>query len=173
MSAPYVGEIRMFGGNFPPAGWMTCDGQVLQISQYDVLFNLIGTTYGGDGQSTFNLPNLSGRVPIHMGTARSGTSYVIGSPAGVGTVTLTTNQIPNHNHAIAADSNVATSNQTGPGNNYYGATAATKVYSAKAPPLHPMLTTGSGGGGSQPHDNMQPYTAVTFIISLFGVYPSP
>src|SRR5437588_51269 len=109
MSAPYVGEIRMFGGSFPPAGWMTCDGQVLPISQYDTLFNLIGTTYGGDGQSTFNLPNLSGRVPIHMGTARSGTSYIIGELAGVDSVTLTTNQIPIHTHAILADANVATS----------------------------------------------------------------
>jgi len=151
---------------------MTCDGQSLPISNYDTLFQLIGTTYGGDGQTTFNLPNLSGRVPIHMGTARSGTSYVTGTVAGVDSVTLTTNQIPVHNHPIIADANVATSNQTGPGNNYYGATAATKVYSAKAPPLHPMLTTGSAGG-SQPHANMQPYAAVTFIISLFGVFPSP
>jgi microcystin-dependent protein len=150
---------------------MTCDGQTLPISQYDVLFQLIGTTYGGDGQTTFNLPNLSGRVPIHQGTARSGTSYVMGTQAGVSTVTLTTNQIPAHNHTIIADANIATSNQTGPGNNYYGTTASTKVYSAKAPPLHPMLTTGSAGV-SQPHENMQPYAAVTFIISLFGVFPS-
>ncbi len=172
MSSPYVGEIRMFGGNFPPSGWMTCDGQLLPISQYDTLFNLIGTTYGGDGVSTFGLPNLSGRVPIHQGTARSGTSYLIGGSAGVPTVTLSPSQIPIHNHGIVADNNAATSNQSGPSNNYYGTSSSPTLYSNKSTGLHPFLTTTSSGG-SLPHENMQPYLAVTFIISLFGVYPSP
>jgi microcystin-dependent protein len=173
MSAPYVGELRMFGGNFPPAGWMTCDGQTLLITDYDTLFNLIGTTYGGDGQTTFHLPNLSGRVPVHMGTARSGTSSIIGSPAGVSTVTLTPNQIPIHNHGIVADNNSATTNQASPTNNYYGnTTASTKpFYSAQGTNLKTLLTTTSQGG-SLPHENMQPYLAVTFIISLFGIFPS-
>lgn len=171
MGTPYVGEIRMFGGNFPPAGWMTCSGQLLPISEYDTLFNLIGTTYGGDGTSTFQLPNLSGRAPVHMGTARTGTVYNIGLPAGVETVTLTTQQIPNHTHPAIADNNTATTNQTSPSSNFYGHTATTNVYSSVATGLHTMMNLTSTGG-SQPHENMQPWLAVTFIISLFGVYPS-
>jgi microcystin-dependent protein len=173
MSSPYVGEIRMFGGSFAPSGWMTCDGQLLPISEYDTLFNLIGTTYGGDGQSTFALPNLSGRVPVHMGTnPGTGTSYVIGQTAGVSSVTLTTNQIPNHTHAAIADGNLNNTNQTSPSNAFYGTTAATKFYSTKTTGLQQM-TTLTSAGGSQPHENMQPYLAVTYIISLFGIYPSP
>ena len=173
MSSPYVGEIRMFGGSFAPAGWMTCDGQLLPISEYDTLFNLIGTTYGGDGQNTFALPTINGRVPVHMGTnPGTGTTYTLGELAGVSSVTLTTNQIPNHTHTPIADGNLTTTNQTNPTNNFYGTTASTKIYSTKTTGLQQM-TTLTTQGGSQPHDNMQPYLAVTYIISLFGIYPSP
>ena len=161
----------MFAGSFAPAGWMTCDGQVLPISQYDTLFNLIGTTYGGDGQSTFALPNLSGRLPVHMGQSPStGTTYTIGERSGTSTVTLTTQQIPIHNHPVIADNNNATTTQTGPGNDVYGNASPMAVYSATAT-LHPMFNLPLQGG-SQPHDNMMPYEAITFIISLFGVFPS-
>src|SRR5439155_25768157 len=108
MAQPYVGEIRMFAGNFAPAGWMFCEGQLLPISEYDLLFNLIGTTYGGDGQSTFALPDLQGRVPVHQGRSRSGTTYLVGEASGVETVTLTKDQIPAHNHGFVATAATAT-----------------------------------------------------------------
>jgi microcystin-dependent protein len=162
----------MFAGNFPPNGWMTCDGQTLAISEYDTLFNLIGTTYGGDGQSTFNLPSLAGRVPVHMGTGRTGTSYVIGQNGGVSSVTLSGNQTPQHSHPFVADNNGGNTNQAQPTNNFYGAPAAFQMYSNTATGLHPMMTLGQSGG-SQPHENMQPYLAITYIISLYGIYPSP
>ncbi len=161
----------MFGGNFAPAGWFTCDGQLLQISEYSALFQLIGTTYGGDGQTTFALPKLTGRVPVHMGTGAGLSTYVIGAQGGVQNVTLTTNQIPSHTHPIVADNNNATTNQTSPVNDFYGNASPAKIYSAKTSGLHPMMTL-PAQGGSQPHDNMQPYQAVTYIISLFGVFPS-
>jgi microcystin-dependent protein len=176
MSSPYVGEIRMFGGTFAPAGWMTCDGQLLPISEYDTLFNLIGTTYGGDGQSTFALPNLAARVPIHVGN--NGTStYNIGDNGGVTSVTLSTNQIPVHSHPFVADTgNVSTSVPT---NAYFANTNPNNYYTVPGTgPAQPLWRNFNAGtlpiqGGSQPHDNMQPYLAVTFIISLFGIYPSP
>ena len=171
MATSYVGEIRMFGGNFAPQGWMTCDGQLLSIAENDVLFNLIGTTYGGDGQTTFALPNLSGRVPMHMGQGSGLSSYFIGAQGGVQNVTLTSNQMPVHTHPIVADSNNATATQTSPVNDFYGNASPAKIYSAKTSGLHPMMTL-PAQGGSQPHDNMQPYLAVTYIISLYGVYPS-
>jgi microcystin-dependent protein len=163
----------MFGGSFAPAGWMTCDGQLLPISEYDTLFNLIGTTYGGDGQSTFALPNLSGRAALHMGSNGIST-YTIGESGGVTSVTLTTNQIPSHTHPAVGDNNASTTNSGSPSNGFYGNTSPNQIYSAGtvAGRIHPMMTLPSQGG-SQPHDNMQPYLAVTFIISLFGLYPSP
>lgn len=165
MSLPYVGEIRMFAGNFAPVGWMTCDGQLLSIADYDVLFNLIGTTYGGDGQNTFALPNLSGRIPMHMGGA-----FTIGETEGVEQVTLTTQQIPLHNHAILANSN--NGNQSSPQNGFPAASSL-----AQFSTVAPTGTLDGGaiaqGGGAQPHDNMMPYLSVTFIISLYGIYPSP
>src|SRR3954451_18200534 len=115
MPEPYVGEIRMFAGNFAPSGWMFCEGQALPISENDVLFQLIGTTYGGDGQETFNLPSLASRLPMHMGTGSTGTTYQIGEMAGVEQVTLTIQQIPNHTHAMLASGDVGTSPQ--PANN--------------------------------------------------------
>ena len=171
MSQPYVGEIRIFAGNFAPLGWMTCDGQLLDIASNSTLFQLIGTTYGGDGQTTFALPNLTGRVPVHQGTGSTGTSYTIGNMAGTSTVTLTTQQIPAHSHSVVADGNASNTNQTAPANNFYGTSSTIKVFSPRSTSLHPMMTL-APAGGSQPHDNMQPYLALTYIISLFGIYPT-
>lgn len=169
MGSPYVGEIRMFAGNFAPAGWMFCDGSLLPISDYDTLFNLIGTTYGGDGQSTFALPDLRGRVPVHMGTGAGLSTRVIGEMGGVEMVTLTTQQIPIHSHVPRAVS--GNGNQTTPQNGVW-AGAATSRYSSNAPNL-PMKTSLVGSSGSsQPHDNLMPYVAISFIISLFGIFPS-
>jgi len=171
--APYVGEIRMFAGNFAPAGWAFCQGQPLAIAENDVLFQLIGTTYGGDGEQTFNLPNLASRVPIHMGTGPDGTTYQIGEAAGVETVTLTTQQIPFHTHTMLA------SKSAGSNSNPQSQVLATPVASiyetntGSAPPVVPMNPSAIGpAGGSQPHENMQPFLVLNFIISLFGIYPS-
>lgn len=165
MSQPYIGEIRMFAGNFPPAGWMFCEGQVLPISENDALFSLIGTTYGGDGESTFVLPDLRGRVPLHQGNG-----YVLSETGGVETVTLTANQLPLHSHAVRASSAAATA-AAGP----TGVLAATKaaLYGSE-PPSRPMAANAvTHLGGSQPHDNMAPFLALSFIISLYGIYPWP
>ena len=170
MSSPYVGEIRMFGGNFAPAGWAFCSGQLMPISENETLFQLIGTTYGGDGQSTFALPDLQGRIPLHMGTASSGTTYQIGEKAGVETVTLTTQQIPGHNHAFLASTDTG---QTGaPAGQVVASSTQVKLYS-QFPPTNPMnVQTLSVVGGSQPHENMMPFLVVSYIISLFGIFPS-
>jgi microcystin-dependent protein len=175
MGQPYVGEIRLFGGNFAPVGWALCNGAPQSISSNPTLFQLIGTTYGGDGVQTFNLPNLQSRVPVHQGTGTSGT-YVIGQAAGVETVTLTTQQMPSHNHALVATS----SGQTlVPSTSTFPAVATTTNGTAIL--YAPGTTTGrtlnpatiKNDGGSQPHSNIQPYLAVNFIISLYGIYPSP
>jgi len=171
MGQPYVGEIRMFAGNFAPAGWAFCDGSLQAIDENQTLFSLIGTTYGGDGQATFALPDLRGRVPLNNGTGTSGTTYVIGSTGGVESVTLSTNQIPSHTHVAIADDNTATTNNTDPSNKYYGNPTPTTIYSARTTTLKQMASL-SSTGGSQPHDNLQPFLAVSFIISLFGIYPS-
>lgn len=170
MAQPYVGEVRMFAGNFAPAGWAFCDGQLLPISENETLFNLIGTTFGGDGESTFAVPDLRGRIPIHNGTANYGTSFVLGESAGVETVTLTTAQIPAHTHPLLASTDIGT--QSSPKNNLLSQSAA-KLYRAGNPSqwLHPQSV--SPVGGSQPHENFQPYLCVNFIISLFGIFPSP
>jgi microcystin-dependent protein len=171
MAQPYVGEIRIFAGNFAPAGWHFCDGTLLPISEYDTLFNLIGTTYGGDGQSTFAVPDLRGRMPMHMGTS-GGTTYVIGEMAGVESVTLTTGQIPSHTHTpqVSASGDAfepagRTWSRSGAGDRQYSSNTTGLVA------LHPQ-TVGATGGG-QPHDNMSPFLVTNFIISLFGIFPSP
>lgn len=172
MGTPYVGEIRMFGGNFAPAGWFFCDGSLLPISEYETLFQLLGTTYGGDGESTFAVPDLRGRLPNHQGTGPGLSTYVIGQQGGAEQVTLTVNQIPAHTHAPLAS--------TGPGGNSnpvdnIWATAANNFYSTAAPNSGAPLPNDaiSPAGGSQPHDNVQPFLCVSFIISLFGIFPSP
>lgn len=168
----YTGEIRMFGGNFAPAGWMFCDGSALPISENDSLFILIGTTYGGDGQTTFNLPDLRGRVPIHQGTNPStGTSFTIGEAAGVETVTLTTQQMPLHSHALAATNAIGT--QADPGGNLLANSQGPQPYIQEDPDGALNAQALVATGGNQPHDNMQPYLGINFIICLFGVYPSP
>ena len=175
MSQPYVGEIRMFGGSFAPAGWAFCAGQLLPISENETLFNLIGTTYGGDGQSTFGLPDLQGRVPVHAGTGGGGT-YTLGETGGTESVTLTTQQIPSHNHLVAS---------TAPGAS--GTPGPTTIMADQGPAGAPVSaylpfnnvtqvalrnTIVGPTGGNQPHDNMQPFLVVSYIISLFGIFPS-
>lgn len=169
MPEPYIGEIRMFAGSFPPAGWMFCNGQLLPISENDALFVVIGTTYGGDGQETFALPNLQSRVPMHQGTF-SGQTFQIGESGGVESVTLTTQQIPVHTHALLASTVIA--NAQTPGGNV-AAAGSGQIYTSNE-----SLTTMSNQsispiGGSQPHENVQPYLCISFIISLFGVFPAP
>ncbi|MGY4575323.1 phage tail protein [Bradyrhizobium pachyrhizi] len=172
MSESFVGEIRMFGGSFAPVGWNFCDGSLLAISQYDALFTLIGTTYGGDGQSTFAVPDLRGRLPIHAGTAGSGTTYVMGQTGGVENVTLTTQTIPQHSHAFIA------AKQTGTGSNPQGnildqTTGTIAMYIDGQPPDGPMASGMlTNTGGNLPHSNLQPLLCITFIISLYGIFPS-
>jgi microcystin-dependent protein len=173
MGQPFVGEIRMFAGNFAPNGWMFCEGATLPIAENEVLFQLIGTTYGGDGEETFNLPNLASRVPIHMGTGPDGTTYQIGEMAGTEQETLTTQQIPNHSHPelIANINGTAQS----PANNVLAKPVSSQpsllfwgtdsVVAMNAQAIGPA-------GGSQPHENTQPFLCINFIISLFGVFPS-
>lgn len=157
----------MFAGNFAPAGWMFCEGQLLPISENETLFNLIGTTYGGDGQSTFALPDLRGRLPMHMGN-----SFILAESGGVEEVTLTVSQIPAHSHPLLAANSPGS--VTSPSNNVY----------AQAVGFNPYVPGSSGNanmaanmvnpvGGSQPHNNFQPYLCINFIISLFGIFPSP
>jgi microcystin-dependent protein len=168
MSQPYVGEIRMFAGNFAPAGWMFTEGQLLPISQYETLFNLIGTTYGGDGQSTFALPDLRGRLPIHQGNG-----FTLAETGGAETITLTVAQIPAHGHTplgATQGQQLSPANATPaqPTSNQAG----TQIFNSAAPNTALWNGTIGSTGGSQPHDNFQPYLCVDFIISLFGVFPS-
>src|SRR5438132_4972405 len=168
MSSPFIGEIRMFAGNFAPAGWAFCNGALIPISENDTLFNLIGTTYGGDGQSTFALPDLQGRVPIHAGQGPGITqNYQLGEKAGVESVTLTTNQIPIHTHALLASTNTAL--DTAPTANVLAATITTKLYTEDVVDASASAQAVTPAGGSQPHENLMPYLAVSFIISLFGI----
>src|SRR5262249_46822202 len=169
MGEPYVGEIRMFAGNFAPNGWMFCEGQTLPISENEVLFQLIGTTYGGDGEETFNLPNLASRVPIHMGTGPDGVTYQIGEMAGTEQVTLSTQQIPNHTHTLLASVNI--SQDTNPQSKVLGQSSLAKMYIEDSPDAQLNASTLQPAGGSQPHENCQPFLCINFIISLFGVFP--
>jgi len=168
MAQPYVGEIRMFGGNFAPAGWMFCDGQLLPISENETLFQLIGTTYGGDGQSTFALPDLRGRIPLHQGNG-----FTLADSGGAETITLTVSQIPAHSHAAMA-STAAASSPDPAGNVPAKVTTAAVFAYGTDNPLTSLNAAAIGAvGGSQPHENFQPYLCVNFIISLFGIFPSP
>lgn len=172
MAQPYVGEIRMFAGNFAPAGWMFCEGQILPISENDTLFQLIGTTYGGDGQETFALPDLQSRLPIHQGQGPGlSQNYILAEAAGAEEVTLTTNQIPVHNHALLVSGNVAS--QTNPGGNLLAQSTQATVYINDVPNVNMAANAVAATGGSQPHSNLQPFLCVNFIISLFGIFPSP
>ena len=168
---PYVGEIRMVGFQFAPAGWACCDGQLIPIAENDTLFVVIGTTYGGDGEETFALPNLMGRVPIHQGTGSSGINHQLGEAAGTESVTLTVNNLPNHSHPMLAL--LDTANDPNPSNNMLARTASTSLYINDDSFDQMAVNAVQPVGGSQPHDNMMPYTVINFIISLYGLFPSP
>lgn len=172
MGLSYVGEIRIFAGSFAPAGWQFCDGRLLAISEYETLFTLIGTTYGGDGQETFGLPDLRGRLPVHMGAGGGLTNRIIGESGGVETVTLTTQQIPQHSHPFLASTDLA--GQSSPSGNVVAqlGTAGSFIYVAGSPSVPLAANSVQPVGGNQPHDNLQPYVTVSFIISLFGLFPS-
>jgi microcystin-dependent protein len=168
----FVGEIRIFAGNFAPVGWMFCEGQLLPISENETLFQLIGTTYGGDGEETFALPDLRGRLPLHHGTGSSGTTYQIGENGGVESVTLMTPQIPLHTHPLTASQDAAT--DASPGGAVHGGDTAIDIYANIPAPLLAMSNQMIAPvGGSQPHENVQPFLCLHFIIALFGVFPSP
>jgi microcystin-dependent protein len=165
VSEAYIGEIRMFGGNFAPNGWMFCEGQLLPISENDVLFQLLGTTYGGDGEQTFALPDLRGRLPVHAGN-----DVLLGEKGGTESVTVTTQQIPGHTHpAVGSSANATTANAQG--NVLAGTPTYTPYIAANPNTAMAASSVGAGGGGGQPHDNVQPYLCVNFIISLYGVFP--
>lgn len=164
MGQPFVGEVRLVGFNFAPVGWNQCDGSVQSISQYSTLYNLIGTTYGGDGQQTFNLPDLRGRIPIHQGNG-----YVMGQIGGVESVTPTIAQFPAHTHSFQASPNT-TGNVANASGNYLA--GGSKIYSAAAPSeaMNPAFLTAAGG--SEPHENLQPFQVLNWIIAFAGIYPS-
>ena len=168
MSDPFLGEIRMFGGNFAPVGWAFCNGQLMPISQNDALFSLIGTTYGGDGQTTFGLPNLQSRIPIHQGSG-----FTIGQMGGAEQVTLTVQQIPSHAHTPQCKSKPGELGS--PANAVWAASTGNQtIYSDAGPTANLAMnsTSMANDGGSQPHDNMMPFLAISFIIALEGIYPS-
>ncbi len=166
MAQPYVGEIRIFAGNFAPAGWMFCEGQLLPISENETLFQLIGTTYGGDGESTFALPDLRGRIPLHQGNG-----FILAETGGAEEITLTVNQIPAHSHPFLATANPGTT--TNPQPNTVSNSPNVQVYIEDVTGVNMSAQAISSVGGSQPHTNFQPYLCVDFIISLFGIFPSP
>jgi microcystin-dependent protein len=167
MAQPYVGEIRMFAGNFAPAGWMFCEGQLLPISENETLFQLIGTTYGGDGESTFALPDLRGRIPLHQGNG-----FILAETGGAEEITLTVNQIAAHSHPLLASTDGG--NQSSPGTFLVANVPGGVLPYIESPPNVNMGAQAiSSVGGSQPHTNFQPYLCVDFIISLFGIFPSP
>ena len=163
MATPFIGEIRMFGGNFAPVNWALCNGQLLAISENTALFQLIGTTYGGDGQNTFALPNLQGRIPVHQATG-----FVIGQLAGEEAHTLTVNEIPSHVHTLVAATTATTNTPNG---NHWGGGGA-NLYKPGPASAAMNATAVTIAGGSQPHDNMMPFLVVNFIIALFGIFPS-
>lgn len=171
MGQPFVGEIRIFAGNFAPAGWMFCEGQLLPISENDVLYTLLGTTYGGDGQETFGLPDFRGRTPLHQGQGTGLTNRQMGEMGGVEEVTLTINQIPQHSHPFLAS--LDPGGAITPAGNVPGAGASVQTYrpiGANVPAKAGSITP---DGGSQPHTNLHPYLCMNYIISLFGLFPRP
>ena len=168
MAESYVGEIRAVGFNFAPVGWLICDGSLLSIANNDVLFVLIGTTYGGDGVNTFGIPDLRGRTPIHQGTGGGGT-YVLGQLSGTESVTLTPPTMAAHTHPIAAQGGGGNANS--PSGAFFAGSAANQYVPAASATGATGAITGPQGG-SQPHNNLQPFLCVNYIISLYGVFPS-
>lgn len=170
MSEPFVGEIRMFAGNFAPRGWAFCDGQLLAVSQNDALFSLLGTIYGGDGRTTFGLPDMRGRIPIHAGSGPGLSPRRLGAKGGAENVTLTVNQLPSHTHTMSASS--ATGTDPNPANEVLSESTLDRIYGDG--PVDEYLTARSvtSVGGSRSHTNLQPFLCINFIIALFGIYPS-
>lgn len=167
MANPFIGEIKMFGGTFAPVGWAMCNGQLMNIADDSALYSLIGTTYGGDGVRTFGLPNLQGRVPLHFGTAATG-SYVLGQQAGTETVTLTAAQLPSHTHP--ANATTAAGGQNSPAGGSYA--TGVSIYGAPGAVTPMAPATLAVAGSNQPHDNMMPFLTLTFIIATVGIFPS-
>ncbi len=170
MSEPFVGEIRMFSGNFAPQGWAFCDGQLLAVSQNDALFSLFGTIYGGDGRTSFGLPDLRGRIPVHAGQGPGLSDRRLGSKGGSEEVTLTTNQLPSHLHPVKGTNDAANSSE--PAGNLPASSTSIDLYVSTAPTVDFNAAAVTGVGGSQSHDNLMPYLCIHFIVALFGVYPS-
>ena len=169
MAQPFIGEIRMFAGNFAPSGWAFCNGQEIPISENDALFTLIGTTYGGDGESTFKLPNLQSRIPVHQGQGGGLTNRTLAEMGGAEQVTLTTQQMPSHNHAMVASLN--TGGSANPQGQLLAAGTNVSFFRAIAPNANMAPNIISPVGGSQPHENLMPYLCINYIISLFGIFP--
>lgn len=169
MSEPFVAEIRIFAGNFAPRGWAFCNGQLLPVSQNTALFSLIGTTYGGDGRTTTALPNMQGRAPMHPGRGPGLTSRRLGQIAGVEMVTLSEAQMPSHNHTLIVESNEE-GDDNNPNTNAHPANAGIYANSANLQGMNAASLTNTGG--SQAHNNLQPFLTINFIIALVGLYPS-
>lgn len=170
MSEPFVGEIRMFAGNFAPRGWAFCDGQLLAVSQNDALFSLLGTIYGGDGRTTFGLPDMRGRIPVHAGSGPGLSTYRLGAKGGSETVTLTTNQLASHAHTQQGTNDPADTQN--PSNALYATTSGELLYRPDGNPSAMAAGTTVNDGGSGSHPNLMPFLCVNFIIALFGIYPS-
>lgn len=170
MSEPFVGEIRMFAGNFAPRGWAFCDGQLLAVSQNDALFSLLGTIYGGDGRTTFGLPDLRGRIPVHAGHGPGLSERRLGAKGGAEKVTLTVNQLPPHGHPLRASADVA--NESNPAGRVPAQTSTFDLYAAAGTPSPLAATAATAVGGSRSHSNEMPYLCIHFIIALVGIYPS-
>lgn len=168
---PFIGQIIMFAGNYPPRGWAFCDGQVLPIQQYTALFSILGVTYGGDGQITFGLPDLRGRAPVHAGTGPGLAPVALGERAGSATHTLTVNEMPLHSHSLHGE--LAVADKQTPQNNMLALTPGSPIYAAPVPAEDRTMAPSSIGptGGNQPFDLHSPYQAVNFIIALDGIYP--
>ena len=170
MSEPFIGEIRMFAGNFAPRGWAFCDGQLLAVSQNDALFSLLGTIYGGDGRSTFGLPDMRGRVPVHAGQGPGLSDYRLGAKGGAEKITLTVNQLPSHTHNAKGTNDIA--DATTPGGNVPAQSTVVDLYFPVAPTVDMNAAAMPNVGGSRSHTNLMPFLCVHFIIALFGIYPS-
>lgn len=170
MSEPFVGEIRMFAGNFAPSGWAFCDGQLLAVSQNDALFSLLGTIYGGDGRTTFGLPDLRGRVPVHAGQGPGLSNRNLGAKGGGENVTLTTNQLPSHMHTVNGTNDTA--DATGPAGTLPAQSKIVDLYASTEPTVDFNSSTVQNIGGSLSHNNLMPFICINFIIALYGIYPS-
>lgn len=170
MSEPFVGEVRMFAGNFAPRGWAFCDGQLLSVNQNDALFSLLGTIYGGDGRNTFGLPDLRGRSPLHAGSGPGLSPRRLGAKGGAESVTLTVNQLPSHTHGLQASTSPATS--PNPQGQVLSETVTDRVYSSRTQDVNMASSSITNVGGSRSHTNLMPFLCINFIIALFGIYPS-